>query len=128
VPLKQDCGVAQQLLVLYNPKNVEYLREAGLAAAALKKGDVAGARKHLDASLQLEPKHAPAHFLKACVAARTGVAFKDGRAELEQILGSEEERQTWLPKIKSDTNLQNWQRDADFARWLAQFPTRVPVK
>src|SRR5207245_7335473 len=115
-------------VVLYNPHDIEYLREAELAAAALKKSDLAGAKKHADASLALEPKHAPAHFLKACLAARTGVAFKDGRGELEQILGSEEERQTWLPRIKSDPSLANWRLDADFTRWLAQFPTRVPVK
>jgi hypothetical protein len=128
VPFGQDCGVKQQLLVLYNPKNIEYLRESDEGAKALKKGDLAAARKHAEASLALEPKHAPARFLKACVAARTGVAFKEGRAELEQILGSEEERQMWLPRIKSDPALANWRLDADFARWLAQFPTRVPVK
>jgi hypothetical protein len=128
VPFKQECGVSQQLLVLYNAKNVEYLREAELGAAALAKGDLGGARKHLDASLALEPKHAPAHFSKACLLARSGVAFKDGRGELEQILGGEEERQAWLPKIKRDPALANWRLDADFARWWAQFPTRVPVK
>jgi hypothetical protein len=128
VPLKQDCGVSQQQLVLYNPRNIEYLRESAVALAALKNGDLAGARKHADASLQLDPKHALPHFIKACVAARTGVAFKDGRGELEQILGGEEDRQLWLPKIKKDPNLQNWRLDADFARWLTQFPTRVPVK
>jgi hypothetical protein len=128
VPFKQDCGVSQELLVLYNPRNVEYLKEAQAGEAALKKSDVANARKHLERSLELEPMHAPAHFLHACVEARTGKPFRDGRAELEQILGTEEARQTWLPRIKSDPALANWRLDPEFNRWLLQFPTRSPTK
>jgi hypothetical protein len=128
VPFKQDCGVSQELLVLYNPRNLEYLKEAQAGETALKKNDVAGARKHLERSLELEPMHAPAHFFHACVQARTGTAFREGRAELEQILGSEEARQTWLPRIKTDPGLANWRLDPEFNRWLAQFPTRTPTK
>jgi hypothetical protein len=127
VLFRQDCGVQQSLMALYNPRNLEYLRETQAGETALKKGDLATARRHLEASLKLEARHAPAHFLHACVAARSGVAFREGRSELEQILGSEEERQKWLPKIKTDPNLQNWRLDPEFARWLAQFPTRVPL-
>ena len=129
VPFKQDCAgpVTQTRLVVYNPRNLEYLKEAQAGEAALKKGDLAGARRHLEASLGLEPKHAPAHFFHACLQARSGVAFREGRAELEQILGTEEERQAWLPRIKQDASLANWRLDPEFNRWFAQFPTRVPI-
>jgi hypothetical protein len=128
VPFKQDCNVSQQLLVHYHARNVEYLKLAQRGEAALKKGDLVSARKLLDASLKLEPKHAPAHFAHACVQARTGVSFRDGRAELEQILGSEDERQTWLPRIKSDASLQSWRGDPEFEKWILQFPTRTPIR
>jgi hypothetical protein len=128
VPFKQSCGVSQQLLVHYHSKNVEYLKLAQRGEAALKKGDLVNARKLLDASLKLEPKHAPAHFAHACVEAKSGVAFREGRVELEAILGSEDERQTWLPRIKSEPSLEKWRQDPEFAKWLTQFPTRTPVK
>jgi hypothetical protein len=127
VPFKQDCGVSQTQLLRYDPRALEYLKEAQLGEAALQKNDLPGAKRHLEMALRLDDKYAPSHYFHACAAARSGVDFRAGRGELEQILGSEDDRQKWLPKIKSDPNLKSWQSDPEFNRWLSQFPTRTPI-
>jgi hypothetical protein len=126
VPFQQNCEgtIHQEQLVLYDPSALEYLKHDLLGAAALKKNDLAGARRSFEESLRLEPRHAEARFHLACVLARLGVAFSDGRKELEQILESEEQRLTWLPRIKREPDLAPWQKDPGFARWILEFPTR----
>jgi hypothetical protein len=129
VPFKQDCGgpIVQQLALRYNPHDVEYLKEMQLGEAALKKNDVPGAWKHLERSLELDALYAPTHVLHACAAAKSGVAFAKGRDELEGILGSEEARQQFLPRIKHDDCFARWRSDPDYTRWIGQFPTRTPI-
>ena len=126
VPFHEECGgkIEQQQLVLFDPAAVEFVKEAQLGEQALKKKDLAGAKAHFEKSLSLDGKYDPARFQLACTLALSGVSFVDGRKELEQLLGSEDQRLSYLPKIKSDAALARWRNDPDFARWVAQFPTR----
>jgi hypothetical protein len=130
VPFKQDCGgpIGQELLVRYNAHDVEYLKEEQLGEQALKKNDLAGAMRHLERSLELDGKYPPARYHHACARAKQGVAFADGKVELEAILDSEDARQKWLPRIRDEACFAHWRADAAFAKWWSEFPTRTPIK
>jgi hypothetical protein len=115
------------MVVHYDPRSIENLKETQLGEVALKKGDVGGAWKHLERAIELDATYAPAHELHACAAAKSGVKFEKGRVELEPILGSEEARQKYIPLLKHEDCFAPWRADPDFARWLGQFPTRTPI-
>ncbi len=129
MPFKQTCNVAAPAAGRLQPAQRGVLE--GGAGRRRRAGQGRPGRRARAPRRQPEARaeaRACALLSHACVGARSGVTFREGRAELEKILGSEEDRQLWLPKIKSDPNLSNWRLDPEFAQWLAQFPTRTPIR
>jgi hypothetical protein len=126
VPFASDCGgrASQQELVLYDPAALEPQREDALGMLAWKARDLAGARHHFEAALRADAGHDPAHFHLACMLALGGAPFAEGQKGLEPILGSEPQRLTWLPRIRTEPALARWRDDPGFPRWIGQFPVR----